>query len=84
MIRAYLLNGVVCLVIIILMLEGALQLWMLVLAGIVSALAGAFHFAAFDSSYAMLVPDHLLPRANGMMQTTWWSSGVVAPGLAAS
>jgi hypothetical protein len=56
---------------------------MLVLAGIVSALAGAFHYAAFDSSYAMLVPDRLLPRANGMMQTTWWSSGIIAPGLAA-
>jgi MFS family permease len=83
MILADLLNGLVCLVIIILMLEGVLQLWMLVLAGIVSALAGGFHFAAFDSSYAMLVPDRLLPRANGMMQTTWWSSGVVAPGLAA-
>jgi MFS transporter, DHA3 family, macrolide efflux protein len=83
MILADLLNGMVCLVIIVLMLAGVLQLWMLVLAGIVGALAGAFHFAAFDSSYAMLVPDHLLPRANGMMQTTWWSSGVVAPGLAA-
>jgi MFS family permease len=83
MILADLLNGVVCLIIIVLMHEGVLQLWMLVLASIVSALAGSFHFAAFDSSYAMLVPDHLLPRANGMMQTTWWSSGVVAPGLAA-
>ena len=83
MILADILNGFVCLVIVILMREGVLQLWMLVLAGIVSALAGAFHYAAFDSSYAMLVPDHLLPRANGMMQTTWWSSGIVAPGLAA-
>lgn len=83
MILADLLNGVVCLVVIVLMLAGVLQLWMLVLTGIVGALAGAFHFAAFDSSCAMLVPDHRLPRANGMMQTTWWSSGVVAPGLAA-
>jgi MFS family permease len=83
MILADLLNGLVCLVIIVLMLAGVVELWMLVLTGIVSAVAGAFHFAAFDSSYAMLVPDHLLPRANGMMQTTFWSSGVVAPGLAA-
>jgi hypothetical protein len=56
---------------------------MLVCTRIVSALAGAFHYAAFDSSYAMLVPDRLLPRANGMMQMTWWSSGIVSPGLAA-
>ena len=83
MILADALNGLVCVVIIILMLEGVLQLWMLVLTGIVGALAGAFHYAAFDSSYAMLVPDRLLPRANGMMQTTWWSSGIIAPALAA-
>jgi MFS transporter, DHA3 family, macrolide efflux protein len=83
MILADVLNGLVCVVIIMLMLKGVLQLWMLVLTGIVGALAGAFHYAAFDSSYAMLVPDRLLPRANGMMQTTWWSSGIVAPGLAA-
>jgi MFS family permease len=83
MIAADVLNGLVCLLIIALMLKDVLQLWMLVCAGVVSALAGAFHYAAFDSSYAMLVPDRLLPRANGMMQTTWWSSGVVSPGLAA-
>ena len=83
MILADLLNGFVCLVVIVLMRAGVLELWMLVLTGGVSALAGGFHFAAFDSSCAMLVPDHLLPRANGMMQTTWWSSGIVAPGLAA-
>jgi MFS family permease len=83
MIVADMLNGLICLIVIILMLAGVLQLWMLVLTGMVSALAGSFHFAAFDSSYAMLVPERLLPRANGMMQTTWWSSGIVAPGLAA-
>jgi MFS family permease len=83
MIVADLLNGVVCIVIIVLMLAGVLQVWMLVLTGIVRSLTGTFHFAAFDSSYAMLVPDRLLPRANGMMQTTFWSSGIVAPGLAA-
>jgi len=83
MIAADVLNGVICLLIIVLMLRDVLQLWMLVCTGIVSALAGAFHYAAFDSSYAMLVPDRLLPRANGMMQMTWWSSGIVSPGLAA-
>src|SRR5689334_7150734 len=60
MIVADVLNGLVCLLIIALMLMGVLKLWTLVCAGIVSALAGAFHYAAFDSSYAMLVPDRLL------------------------
>ncbi len=83
MMAADMLNGLICLLIVGLMLSANLQLWMLVCTGIVSALAGAFHYAAFDSSYAMLVPDRLLPRANGMMQTTWWSSGIVSPALAA-
>jgi len=46
--------------------------------------ASAFHHAAFDASYAILVPDRLLPRANGMMQTTWSLSGIISPALAAS
>jgi hypothetical protein len=44
------------------MLFGALELWMLVCIGVLAAAAGAFHYAAFDASYAMLVPDRLLPR----------------------
>ena len=47
-------------------------------------LAGAFHAAAFDTSYAMLVPGPRLARANGMMQTSWALSGVFSPGLAAA
>jgi hypothetical protein len=55
----------------------------LVCIGVVSAAAGAFHYTAFDASYAMQVPDSLLPRANGMMQTAWSLSGIVSPALAA-
>src|SRR5882672_5800374 len=76
-------SGLATLVTFILMLSGSLQLWMLVSVGVLAAAAGAFHYAAFDSSYAMLVPDSLLPRANGMMQTTWSLSGIISPALAA-
>src|SRR5215475_3992287 len=76
-------NGLTTLLTFILMLSGSLQLWMLVSIGVLAAAGGAFHYAAFDSSYAMLVPDRLLPRANGMMQTTWSLSGVISPALAA-
>ena len=48
------------------------------------ALAGAFHSAAFDASYVMLVPADHLPRANAMMTTSQALSGLVAPGLAAA
>jgi hypothetical protein len=53
------------------MLSGSLQIWMLVGIGVLAAAAGAFHYEAFDASYAMLVTDRELPRANGMMLTTW-------------
>jgi MFS family permease len=76
-------NGVLAFLTFILMVSGTLHIWMLVCIGALAAAAAAFHYAAFDASYAMLVPDRLLPRANGMMQTTWSLSGIVAPGLAA-
>jgi MFS family permease len=76
-------NGLITLLTFTLMVSGSLQLWMLVCIGVLAAAAGAFHYAAFDASYAMLVPDSLLPRANGMMQTTWSLSGIFSPALAA-
>jgi DHA3 family macrolide efflux protein-like MFS transporter len=76
-------NGLISLLTVFLMLSASLQLWVLVSIGVLAAAAGAFHLAAFDASYAMLVPDSLLPRANGMMQTTWSISGIVSPALAA-
>jgi DHA3 family macrolide efflux protein-like MFS transporter len=82
MIATNLANGLTTLVTLLLLLAGGLQVGMLVGVGIVTALASAFHYAAFDASYAMLVPDSLLPRANGMMQTTWSLSAILSPALA--
>jgi DHA3 family macrolide efflux protein-like MFS transporter len=76
-------KGLITLLTFVLMLSGSLQLWMLVCIGVMAAAASAFHYAAFDASYAMLVPDRLLPRANGMMQTIWSLSGIISPALAA-
>jgi DHA3 family macrolide efflux protein-like MFS transporter len=77
-------SGLISLLTLGLMMTGGLQLWMLVCIGVFAAAAGAFHYAAFDASYAMLVPDRLLPRANGMIQTTWSLSGIISPALAAA
>ncbi|MGE5675630.1 MAG: MFS transporter, partial [Mycobacterium leprae] len=74
---------VLSLVLAILLGTHRLQLWMLLIGAVVNALAATFHGSAFDTAYAMLVPDHQLPRANGMMQTMWALSGVLSPGLAA-
>ncbi len=56
--------------------------WLMVIA-VLSSIFGSFHNAAFDTAYAMLVPESKLPRANGMMQTIWALSGVLAPSVAA-
>ncbi|MCC6650012.1 MAG: MFS transporter [Candidatus Eisenbacteria bacterium] len=48
------------------------------------ALAGSFHSAAFDSSYALLVPERHMGRATGLMQTSFALSQVLAPALAAT
>ncbi len=48
------------------------------------AFAGAFHGAAFDSGYGLLVPPARLPRANAMMMTSFGLSQLLAPPLAAT
>src|SRR5262245_8956362 len=83
MIAVQVLQAALSLITVALMLSGAMQRWMLVSIGVAVAFAGSFHFAAYDASVAMLVPDRLLPRANGMVQTVWSLSGIVSPGLAA-
>jgi DHA3 family macrolide efflux protein-like MFS transporter len=77
-------NGLLSLLLMGLMVTHSLQLWTLI--GIVTlfALVSAYHGAAFDTSYAMIVPEEQLPRANGMMQTIWSLSGILSPMIAAS
>jgi len=83
LIAANIAKGLIAIAIFALMASGALRLWMLVCLGTLGATASALHYAAFETSYAMLVPDRQLPRANGMMQTTLSISDILAPALAA-
>ncbi len=84
MIAADTINGLLSVALALLVLTGALQLAILVPLVALSALVGAFHYSAFDTSYAMIVPEKQLPRANGMMQTTWALAGILSPGIAAA
>ncbi len=77
-------NGLVSLTLMLAVFTNTLQLWSLVILDFLAASIGAFHGAAFDTSYAMLVPKEQLPRANGMMQTIWSLAGVLTPGIAAA
>jgi MFS transporter, DHA3 family, macrolide efflux protein len=77
-------NGVLTLVLMMLMLTNTLDVWMLVILMVFFQALGPFHHSAFDTSYAMIVPEKHLPRANGMMQTMWSLSGILSPALAAT
>lgn len=77
-------SGCLSIILLVLILNNALQMWMLLVLMAGFAFVSQFHFSAFDSSYAMIVPEKQLPRANGMMQTMWSLSGIVAPAVAAT
>lgn len=67
-----------------LLVTHTLQLWILLALMVLFSFLTAFHNAAFDTSYAVIVPEKLLPRANGMMQTMWSLSGILSPAVAAA
>jgi DHA3 family macrolide efflux protein-like MFS transporter len=83
MITADLLSGVLSAILLVLMLFDVLQIWMIVILAVGFAVGSSFHYSSFDTSYAMLVPEEKLPRANGMMQTIWALSAILSPLLAA-
>jgi len=76
-------NGILSSVILTLIVTRQFNLFELIIIGALSATFNAFQNAAFDTSYAMLVPEDKLPRANGMMQTIFSLAGILSPGLAA-
>ncbi|MBE0695644.1 MAG: MFS transporter, partial [Anaerolineaceae bacterium] len=78
------LGAILSQVLLVMLLTGTLHLWLLILVVVLFSITGAFHGAAFDTSYAMLVSEKQLPRANGMMQTIWSLSGILSPAIAAA
>ncbi len=77
-------SGALTLITALLVMSGRLNIGLLLVVIVLSSAFGALHFAAFDASFAMLVPEEKLARANGMMQTAWSFSGVLSPALAAA
>ena len=63
MLATDLVSGLLSLALLALMASGTLNLWLLLLLVLLFWTSNAFHGAAFDTSYAMLVPERLLPRA---------------------
>ena len=78
------LSGCLSILLAVLIITHALQLWILLIGMALNAIFSAFHYSAFDTSYIMLVPENRLPRANGMMQTMISLSSILSPAVAAT
>ena len=78
------LNGVVSGVMLMLLFFGQLHLPFLVILIALASLIGLFHRSAFDTSYALLVSEAQLPRANSLMQTLPTLAQLFAPTAAAA
>ena len=78
------LNGILSVILATLVIANTLSLPLLILLLVAHSSVSVFHRSAFDASYAMLVPEPRLPRANGMMQTMGSLSGILSPGIAAT
>ncbi len=77
-------SGVLSLTLMFLIVTQSLELWLLILVILLASLLGSFHWSAFTTSYSMIVPEHQLARANGMMQTSESLANILAPGIAAT
>lgn len=77
-------SGVLSGTLAVLVLTDTLNLPLLLVLLVLQSSVGVFHNSAFDASYAMLVPEQKLGRANGMMQSIWSLSGIISPMIAAS
>lgn len=84
MMAADFLSGLVSLALMALILTQMLQLGLLLSLAVLASVLSSFHWSAFNTSYAMIVPENQLARANGMMQTTDALSGILAPSIAAT
>lgn len=64
------------------LVTGTFELWLLYVVTFIQAFFTTFQTPAFDASITMLVPDHHRDRANAIQQLAGPASGIVAPVLA--
>jgi MFS transporter, DHA3 family, macrolide efflux protein len=74
--------GVATVILFSLQATGALQIWHLYGAGIITGVAQAFQWPAYSAAISTLVPKEHYGRANGLMSLIETGPGVLAPLLA--
>ncbi|TSA84524.1 MFS transporter [Deinococcus detaillensis] len=76
-------SALVALMVTLVVWSGSLNVPLLLLGVLLGRVAAVFHESAFEASYAMLLPEAQLARANGLMQTSYSAGAILAPALAA-
>lgn len=82
MIMADLGAAIATLVLALLYLTGNLQVWHLMVTGVLAGVFESFQFPAFSASISTMLPKQQYTRANGMLSLADSASGIIAPLLA--
>jgi MFS family permease len=83
MILADLFAGLPSVAVLLLYTTGNLQIWQLYITGAIAGTFQAFHFPAYSAAVTMMLPKEQYGRANGMLATAQFASGIFAPIVAA-
>lgn len=77
-----LVSGLTTVGILIIYLNGNLEIWQLCVAGAISGIFQAFQWPAYSAAISVMIPKKHYARASGMMSMAEWGSGILAPVLA--
>lgn len=69
-------------VILLLFLSDGLQIWHLVILGVILGVLEAFQFPAYFASITQLVPQEQRAKANSLFQTSWSLAEIISAALA--
>ncbi|HVO36934.1 MAG TPA: MFS transporter [Candidatus Acidoferrum sp.] len=83
MMLADLFAGLPTIAVLLLYTTGNLQIWQLYITGAIAGTFQAFHFPAYSAAVTMMVSKEQYGRANGMLATAQFTSGIFAPIIAA-
>ena len=75
-------SGVVTIVLLILFLNGSLQIWYLYISAAIMGTFQTFQWPAYSAAISTMVPKEQFGRANGMIALAQSGSGIMAPVLA--
>lgn len=77
-----LVSGCTSIFILIVYLNGHLEIWQLCVSGAISGIFQSFQWPAYSAAISVMIPKKHFARASAMMSMAEWGSGIFAPVLA--